>query len=578
MKSATVWRTLCACSLLLSAIAPISRAAAITTAAQWDSTVLGYFGAGYVPIKSTNSLPDDDWFAWTGYMWVEAYVALAQSTGDVKYMATAKELIDYEISKRDDIRFASTPLTPAYWCAPTYYMYHTGVPAKGWRRILSGKPEVSPLIDGRICESIVLWCEMARRGFPQYETTITSYLAKVKETLDMHLISPAGMNTIPTTQAIPSGHIYAHTLTAKALKYWKDGSATFTNDTAQTWSAYMAMNHNCTVARAMMGYDNLKGTTGYRDRVQGVVNFYLNALNPATPTKAIWQYSPLDAALHNIEDVNHATVTLSLIEEAYRIGGYGVTTAHVSRLVQTFHTFYNTTTKGVSYFIDGSGTQEGRTAQTGSIAMKSWLWLSQFDPTIATKVRDTYNLHFTTTNGTQALTGWANLVYWDSLLAGTAAFDDTSIASTKPLYNDTVNELLWPYCVQTTSTEVTSGSPPEGTKQTQVNYTITNAGLLTSVVYTFSPAEDGLVWGGIRLTYKNTGPAVCSLMLTDGTNNMTVALPTQATFAARTLRWTDFTNQAAVNKAALTKLRLITNGAPAGSTGSLFFDDVKFVP
>ncbi|HEY9250618.1 MAG TPA: hypothetical protein VIO38_15870, partial [Rariglobus sp.] len=451
-------------------------------------------------------------------------------------------------------------------------------PAKGWRRILGSKPEVNPLIDGRICESIVLWCEMARRGFPQYEATITGYLATVKETLDMHLVSPAGMNTILATQAIPSGHIYTPTLTAKALKYWKDGSATFTSDTAQTWSGYMAINHNCTFARAMMGYDNLKGTTGYRDRVQGVVNFYLNALDAARPTKAVWQYSPLDASLHNIEDVNHATVTLSLIEEAYRIGGYGVNGSHVARLVETFHTFYNTSTKGVSYFIDGSGNQEGRTSQTAAIAMKSWLWLSQFDPTIATKVRDTYNLHYTSTNGTQALAGWANLVYWDSLIAGTAAFDDTSIAATRPLYNDTVGRLLWPYCIQATSTEVTTDSPPEGTKQLRIDYAIVNPALLTSVVYSLSPAENALVWGGIRLTYRTTGPAVCSLVLMDGTNKMTAALPAQAGFAARTLRWSDFTNQAAVNKAAVTVLRIITNGAPAGSTGQVFFDDVKFVP
>jgi len=578
MKTAGPWSALCACGLFLSALIPYSRAAAITSAAEWDATMLGYYGANFVPIKSQALLPDDDWFAWTGYMWLEAYVALAQSTGDAKYMATAKELIDYEISLRDDIRFASTPLTPAYWSAPTYYLYHVGVPAKGWRRILNGKPEVNPLIDGRICESIILWCEMARRGFPQYETTITGYLARVKETLDMHLVSPAGMNVIPVTQAIPPGHIYMPTLAARALKYWKDASATFTSDTAQTWSAYMAMNHNCTFARAMMGYDNLKGTTDYHDRVQGVVNFYLNALDTARPTKAIWQYSPLDANLINIEDVNHATVTLSLIEEAYRIGGYGVDGSHVSRLVQTFHTFYNASTKGVSYFIDGSGSQEGRTAETGSIAMKPWLWLSQFDPTIAVKVRDTYNLFFTTTNGTQALTGWANLVYWDSLLAGTAAYDDTSIVATRPLYNDTVNRLLWPYCIQCTSTEVTAGSPPEGTKQARIDYTITNPSLLTSVVYTFSPPEEGVVWGGIRLTYKTSGPATCSLMLMDGTYNMTAALPAQASFAARTLRWADFTNQSAVNKSALTKLRIITNGAPAGSTGQVFFDDVKWVP
>ncbi|HEY9250214.1 MAG TPA: hypothetical protein VIO38_13825, partial [Rariglobus sp.] len=125
MKTVCLRCALCACGLLLSHLAPASRGAAITTAAQWDATMLGYYGANFVPIKSQNYLPDQDWYAWTGYMWIEAYIALAQSTGDVKYMATAKELIDYEISKRDDLRFETTTLTPAYWSAPTYYLYHT---------------------------------------------------------------------------------------------------------------------------------------------------------------------------------------------------------------------------------------------------------------------------------------------------------------------------------------------------------------------------------------------------------------------------------------------------------------------
>ncbi len=586
MKTANVWRALVAC-VVCSGIASVARSAVITTPAQWTSAVAAANGGtAFVPIKTTNTLPDQDQFAWAGYQWIEAYIALAQSTGSSIYMDTAKEIIDYEITKRDDIRFASTAMTPKYWSAPTYYLYHwnPATPATGWRRTIahpSGYGQVSPLIDGRICESIILWCEMARRGFPQYEATVTGYLAKVKETIDMHL--PA-FKDVPSTQSIPAGHIYTPTLAAKGFKYWwEEIDVAMTppiSDAPKTWSNFMAMNHSCTFARAMMGYDNLKGTTGYRANVQGVVNYFLNSLDPAWPTKAIWLYSPLDANLHLLEDVGHATVTLSLIEEAYRIGGYGVDGSHVAWLVQTFNSFYDSSTKRVYNFIDGTGTLEAAaTTRVRSIGWKPWLWLSQFDPTIATKVRATYNMYYTsTTNSPEVWAGWANLIYWESLLAGTAAFDDTSIAATRPLYNDTVNRLLWPYCIQTTSTEVTTDSPPEGTKQTQINYTITNPALLTSVAYTFSPAENALVWGGIRLIYKTSGPAACSLMLMDGTYNMTATLPAQATLAARTLRWTDFTNQAAVNKAAVTKLRIITNGAAAGSTGQVFFDDVKFVP
>ncbi|MFA6287324.1 MAG: hypothetical protein WC661_08030 [Opitutaceae bacterium] len=578
MKTATVWRALCACSLLsaLIALTPVSRAAAITTAAQWDAAMVGYYGANFVPVKSQNYLPDQDIFAWTGFMWLEAYVAMAQSTGDAKYMATAKEIIDYEISLRDDIRFASTAMTPAYYTAPTYYLYHAGVPAKGWRRIVSNQGQVSPLIDGRICESIILWCELARRGFPQYQSAIAGYLPKIRETLDMHL---GAFKDVPSTQPIPTGHFYTPTLAAKSFKYWRDLSGGVpTSETPATWSAFIPINHNATYARAMLGYDNLNGTTVYKPQVQGVINLYLNALSTTrTDNAAVWMYSPLDIHLHNIEDTNHATIDLSLIEEAYRIGGYGVTIAHVQKLIATFNLLYNTTTKGVSTYIDGTGAAEAGTPQTASLGTKSWLWLSQFDPTIATKVRATYNQYFTNNNSAQALSAWANLLYWDSLIAGTAAFDDTSIAATRPLYNDTVNRLLYPWCVQTTSTEVTGGAP-EGTKQIQMGYTITSGTGSASTAYSLAPVEDILVWGGIKITYKNTGPAVWSLLLMDGATAMTAPLPAQATYATRTLRWSDFTNVAAVNKSAITKLRISTTGSPVGSTGQFFFDDVKWIP
>lgn len=170
MKTSVVSRALLACAFM-SVSAPIARAAIVTTPAEWNSLFATINGAGanYVPLKTEGLLPDTDKYAWNGYHWISGYLALAQTTGSATYMAKAKEMIDYMISKRDDIRFASTPLTPAYFSAPTYYLYHAGTPAKGWRRLSGNGGRVSPLIDGRICESIILWCEMVRKGFPQYE-------------------------------------------------------------------------------------------------------------------------------------------------------------------------------------------------------------------------------------------------------------------------------------------------------------------------------------------------------------------------------------------------------------------------
>jgi hypothetical protein len=203
MKTATVWRALCACSLLF-VLTSVSRAAVITTPTEWTDAVAAantaYGGPLFVPLKSTNTTPDTDQYAWAGYQWIESYVHLAQSTGSATYMDTAKQIIDHIFANRDDVRFATAPLDYQYWSAPTYYLYYNNVPAKGWRRIPAGAtphPEVTQLIDGRICEAILLWCELARRGFPQYEPAIATYLPKIKETLDMHLPS---MFDIPPTQ------------------------------------------------------------------------------------------------------------------------------------------------------------------------------------------------------------------------------------------------------------------------------------------------------------------------------------------------------------------------------------------
>lgn len=420
-------------ALGIIALAPLANpapAAPVTTPAEWDAAMVQYYGANFIPIKSQNLLPDQDAFAWSGYLWLEAYVALAQATGDSKYMDTAKQIIDYEFSLRDDVRFATTPLTPQYYSGPTYYLFNDGTPAKGWRRISNGKSEIGQLIDGRICESIILWCELARRGFPQYEDAIDSYLPKIKETLDMHLPS---FFDVPATQSVPTGHYYTPAYPAKSFKYWRDEkNGQPQTEAAATWSAFIPINHNATFARAMLGYDSLTGTTTYHDKVQGVVNLYLNALDTARPSAAFWMYSPLDGNLHNPEDVNHATVDLTLIQEAYRIGGYGVTASHVSRLVQTFNTFYNASTKGVSTYIDGTGNSELATPQTASITTKAWLWFSQFDASIAARGRTTLSNHFPNISSPAVMAGWANLIYWERRNTGTAVFDDSSISTHRP--------------------------------------------------------------------------------------------------------------------------------------------------
>lgn len=583
MNCSLIRRALGATCLLTSSLIPASFAAIINTPTDWNNTFASSYGGSHVPLKSTNTVPDTDQYAWSGYLWIEAYLALAQNTGSSAYMDKAKEMIDHMISKRDDIRFATDPLTPEYWSAPTYYLYHDGTPAPGWRRILGGKAGVSPLIDGRVCEAIILWCELARRAFsPQYETAIAGYLPQVKEALDQHL--PA-LVAIPPAQTIPAGNYYDPALSAQAFKYWRDESqGAPTSPAPLTWSGFVPVNHCATFARAMLGHDHLAGSTTYRDHVQAIVNYYLNALDPSRPSIAAWLYSPLDPNSVNVgkvEDIDHGAVTLSLIEEAYRVGGYGVDGSHVARLVESFHAFHDDATKGVRPFVDGSGALEQGTSQNAAVGAKSWLWLSQFDPSIAAKVRATYAQHFASTVSPRVMNGWANLLYWESLLGATAAFDDSSIGVPGPggspgraLYTDAVNLLKWPGVSNATSSELSSGGF-EGSKHRVINYTITSW-QWAFAQFSFSPAENGSEWGGVRLAYKTTGSAAFSLTLNDGANTMTATLPAQTSYALRTLRWSDFANHSAVNKSTLTTFRIIANGV-ASASGTVHFDDLKFI-
>ena len=432
MPSASRFIRICSPLLLALAVAwPCAVSAqSVKTPADWDLKV-GQNLKGKLPVKGEAWLPDDDNYAWQAARYIEGYLALARVTGDRKYMDDARDILDYMLSNRDDIRFANKPLDAVYSYAPTYYMFHRGTPAKGWRR-KSGPvtPEgpsmgVSVLIDGRICEMFIQWCELARQGFPKlYETDVTRYLDRVQETIEMHLPS-----FFPVGKVDPAKITYHATLPDGGFRHWWHINAVPLplppSDAPRCWSGQIPLNHSATMARAMLGYGRLRGTDIYHDKVQLVVNFFLNSIDPAVKDRALWEYDPARKDRFDIEDIGHATIDLSLIEAAYRAGGYGIDDTFVKRLVKTFHGFYYEPTHDVYFNISGP-TKPGdlprkNYGERTAIGCASWLWLAEFDPTIATKVRDTYEAYFTGASSGFVMGGWGNLLYAESVIAGKAA-------------------------------------------------------------------------------------------------------------------------------------------------------------
>lgn len=427
--------------LLLLALATALSAQPVKIPADWDLKISQRY-KDKLPIKGEDALPDDDNYAWQAASYIEGYLALARVTGDRRYMDDSREILDYMLSNRDDIRFANKPLGALYYYAPTYYLFHRGTPAKGWRRkagpVTPEGPamEVTVLIDGRICEMFIRWCELARQGFPGvYEADITRYLDRVHETIEIHMPSFVGV-----TKVDPVKTTYHATLPAGGFRgWWHDKNMTLpASEAPHFYSTQVPLNQSVTMARAMLGYGRLRGTDVYRDKVQLVINFFLNSIDPAVKDRALWEYDPNRKDRFDIEDVGHAAVDLSLIEAAYRMGGYdGIDDTLVKRLVKTFHGFYYEPTKDVYFNISGpknpGDLPRKNYSERTAIGHASWMWLAEFDPTIATKVRATYETYFTNDLSGGPMAGWGNLLYFESVLARKAAIvlPNTPVLSAK---------------------------------------------------------------------------------------------------------------------------------------------------
>jgi hypothetical protein len=417
-------------ALLLAVIPPITTHA-IDTIPGWDAMDAHHNPKG-PEVVVRNWIPDADNYAWIAYFWVQGYMALAESTGDARYMDTAKQILDHMLANRDDIRFADKPLEPAYVSAPTHYLFHTGTPAPGWRRrsgFTQNGMQVSVLIDGRISEIFLRWCDLSRKAFPQYEADVTRYLARIHETLELH---QDAFHQIPANyDASPS--IYTPELPAGGYRYWwhdKNQNPPDT-DTPRVYSGQTPVNHSAVMASAMLYYDRLTGRNNYREKVQLIVNYFLNSLDRAHPEKAVWEYDPLNTRRHDIEDIGHAAISLPLIQNAYLDGGFGVTREHMLRLTETYLTLFDEETGFPHRYIDGTDAEKESADETygmrSAVCYYPWLWFSQFDPAVLTKARRAFENHFGDKYSSGfSMGGWAALLYWETVRDGKAAIIDNS--------------------------------------------------------------------------------------------------------------------------------------------------------
>jgi hypothetical protein len=108
----------------------------------------------------------------------------------------------------------------------------------------------------------------------------------------------------------------------------------------------------------------------------------------------------------------------------------------VKRLVKTFHGFYHEPSRDVYFHISGPGTPgdlpRKNYGERSSIGSASWLWLAEFDPAIAAKVRATFEAYFKEGPSGFVMGGWGNLLYAESVIAGKAAIVRPKTPAQKP--------------------------------------------------------------------------------------------------------------------------------------------------
>ncbi|MFQ5629325.1 MAG: hypothetical protein ACE5I1_11240 [bacterium] len=74
--------------------------------------------------------------AWEASYWLRAYISMAQTFSDVKYLDRAVRLIDFLLANRDDARHARGELdlqSEPYYTAPLSYLNNRDWAAPGWR-------------------------------------------------------------------------------------------------------------------------------------------------------------------------------------------------------------------------------------------------------------------------------------------------------------------------------------------------------------------------------------------------------------------------------------------------------------
>jgi hypothetical protein len=322
---------------------------AINSQAAWDNKFNAQYGAAGVPDLSGGA----ETFSWQGHAWVRAYVSMAKTYGDTKYLDKAVTTIDYWFAHQD-----GGPLN------------------QGWGYSINNSQMM--LDTAYIAQAITIFTYEVWKDsrFVAYRPKADAYIAKLEPKLRTYDAQWA--TNVSAYPGSPSFYVYAT-------------CGTSGRDRCSDASLVM-YNQGATMAKALLLIDRtyrLKGQTpnaAYLDKASKSAA-YFKTFARLSGTTYVWNYGGARGGA--IEDIGHGHMDLSLINWAYKFGLGGLTSTDMSRLASTAQlVLSNGGTNYVSAAVDGGGVPALWDASPIGF---DWIDLADYDPTILNKVINVYN-------------------------------------------------------------------------------------------------------------------------------------------------------------------------------------------
>ena len=353
------------CNQATSTVVP-----AIATQAAWDAQWTAKYGTT-VP----NLSGDGQTFAWQGFYDVRAYVSMAETYGDTKYLDRAVTTINYWLAHTDG---GPTGEGWAYSYGQSQAMLDTGVIAQA---ITTFAYEV--------------WKDSR---FTAYRSTATSYIKTLEPML--HAYDADWVSNAPYAGA-PSDWVYDTCGSGSSL----------------CSSASLVMyNQSATLAKSSLLISRIYQMEGltpdptYLTKAADVAAYFKTFVT-TNGSAYDWSYGGARTSGNGPEDISHGDLDLSLVNWAEHFGLGGLAAADMKQLVGTENAVFNggTGPDNVAFYVDGTGAASSYYAPAVGW---SWIDVTDFDTTgtLFDKTVTLFNSYPMTSNPSGYFLGWAEIL------------------------------------------------------------------------------------------------------------------------------------------------------------------------